>query len=159
METVLGPYDILNILPHRFPFLLVDKVIAKHENPQGETRTGHTCTCIKNVTFNEPFFPGHFPEMPIMPGVLQVEAMAQAACLAFTRKGDPKMDFFIGAIHDAKFRRPVVPGDTLVMHAEILKDRGHMIVIAIRTEVEGQVVAEAEILAKVTPRAGQGAKA
>lgn len=152
METILGPQDILKILPHRFPFLLVDKVVAKKENKAGENRAGQTCTAIKNVTFNEPFFPGHFPEMPIMPGVLQVEAMAQAACLAYARVGDPKMDFFIGSIHDAKFRKPVVPGDTLVMSAEIVKDRGHMIVIKIRTEVDGQLVAESELLAKVTPR-------
>ncbi len=152
METLLGPQDILRILPHRFPFLLVDKVLAKSENDHGESRAGQTCTAVKNVTFNEPFFPGHFPEMPIMPGVLQVEAMAQAACLAYARKGDPKMDFFIGSVHDAKFRKPVVPGDTLVMSAEIIKDRGQMIVIKTRAEVDGQVVAEAELLAKVTPR-------
>jgi beta-hydroxyacyl-ACP dehydratase FabZ len=157
LETILGPQDILKILPHRFPFLLVDKVIAKKENAQGETRAGQTATVVKNVTFNEPFFTGHFPEMPIMPGVLQVEAMAQAACLAYSRKGDPKMDFFIGSLNDAKFRKPVIPGDTLIMSAEIVKDRGQMIVIRTRAEVDGQLVAEAEMLAKVTPRlAGVG---
>lgn len=152
MELILGPQDILKILPHRFPFLLVDKVIMKKENGQGETRAGQSCTAVKNVTFNEPFFTGHFPEMPIMPGVLQVEAMAQAACLAYSRKGDPRMDFFIGSLNDAKFRKPVVPGDTLIMSAEIIRDRGQMIVIRTKAEVEGQLVAEAEMLAKVTPR-------
>ncbi|MGE0526446.1 MAG: 3-hydroxyacyl-ACP dehydratase FabZ [Bdellovibrionales bacterium] len=146
---MLTTRDILEVLPHRFPFLLVDKVISKEEVTEAGSRAGQRITAVKNVTANEPFFPGHFPEMPIMPGVLQLEAMAQAACLAYWRRGDPPMDFFIAAAKEARFRRPVVPGDTLLLFAEILKDRGSMIVVKTEAKVDGQVVSEAEILAKV----------
>lgn len=144
--------EILTVLPHRFPFLLVDKVISWQAGPSKESRTGQKIVAIKNVTFNEPFFPGHFPGMPIMPGVLQVEAMAQAACLAYYRRGDPQMDFFIAAVNEGKFRRPVVPGDVLELHAEIVKDRGAMLIIRTEAKVNGNVVSEADILAKVSPR-------
>lgn len=142
--------DILKIMPHRFPFLLIDKVVELHDGPgHPKNRAGHKITAIKNVSFNEPYFPGHFPDMPIMPGVLQIEAMAQSACLAYVRKGDPEFDFFIASIQDAKFRRPVVPGDQLVLKAEIVKDRGSMLQIKAQAEVDGQIASEATILAKV----------
>lgn len=144
--------EILNVLPHRFPFLLVDRVISWQAGPDKNSRTGQKIVAIKNVTFNEPFFPGHFPGLPIMPGVLQVEAMAQAACLAYYRRGDPEMDFFIASISEGKFRRPVTPGDVLELHAEIVKDRGQMQIIRTEAKVNGQVVSEADILAKVTVR-------
>lgn len=144
--------EIMTVLPHRYPFLLVDKVISWTAGPDKNSRTGQKCIAIKNVTANEPFFPGHFPGLPIMPGVLQVEAMAQASCLAYYRRGDPEMDFFIAAINEGKFRRPVVPGDTLELHAEIVKDRGQMQIIRTEARVNGQVVSEADILAKVTVR-------
>ncbi|HMN67933.1 MAG TPA: 3-hydroxyacyl-ACP dehydratase FabZ [Bdellovibrionales bacterium] len=150
MEPVFSCRDILKILPHRFPFLLVDKVVSWEAGPSTQSRTGQKVVAIKNVTFNEPFFPGHFPGLPVMPGVLQLEAMAQAACLAYYRKGDPEMDFFIASGNEVKFRRPVVPGDTLELRAEIVKDRGQMIVIKSQARVDGNVVSEAEILAKVT---------
>lgn len=152
METVYTCREILEILPHRFPFLLVDKVISWQKGPRDDSRAGQKIVAIKNVTFNEPFFPGHFPGLPIMPGVLQVEAMAQAACLAYYRRGDPEMDFFIAALNDGRFRKPVVPGDTLELHAEILKDRGQMLVIQCECKVNGQSVAEAQIMAKVQPK-------
>ncbi|NJL25657.1 MAG: 3-hydroxyacyl-ACP dehydratase FabZ, partial [Calothrix sp. SM1_5_4] len=123
MDAKLNARDILKALPHRYPFLLVDRVISLEVGPDPKSRVGSKIVALKNVTFNEPFFPGHFPDLPIMPGVLQVEAMAQASCLAYIRPGDPEFDFFIGSIQDAKFRRPVVPGDTLMLYAEILKDR------------------------------------
>ena len=152
METVFTCQEILNILPHRFPFLLVDKVISWTKGPDEKNRTGQKIVAIKNVTFNEPFFPGHFPGMPVMPGVLQIEAMAQAACLAYYRRGDPEMDFFIASADNAKFRRPVVPGDVLELHAEILRDRGSMLTIRTEAKVNGNVVSEADILAKVALR-------
>lgn len=152
MESVLTTRDILKKLPHRYPFLLIDKVVAKEVSAAGTPRLGHKITCVKNVTMNEPFFQGHFPDLPIMPGVLQIEALAQAACLAYLRDDDQEMDFFIGAIQDAKFRRPVVPGDTLILKAEITKDRGSIIQFVASASVDGQTVCEATILAKASPR-------
>jgi len=143
----------MKIMPHRYPFLLVDKVVALEDGPSApKNRAGHKITAIKNVTANEPFFPGHFPELPIMPGVLQIEAMAQAACLAYVREGDPEFDFFIGSIQDARFRRPVVPGDQLVLKAEIVKDRGSVLQVKTEAMVDGQTVAEATILAKIAKK-------
>lgn len=152
MEAGLQVRDIMKVMPHRYPFLLVDRVVGVQEGPDRSSRNGRKITALKNVTLNEPFFPGHFPDMPIMPGVLQIEAMAQAACLAYMRPGDPAADFFIASINDAKFRRPVVPGDQLILHAEILKDRGSMLQVKTECRVDGQIASEALILAKVSPR-------
>lgn len=153
METVWNTQQILEKLPHRFPFMLVDRVISVDYSKDPSTRVGNKIVAIKNVTFNEPFFPGHFPGLPVMPGVLQIEAMAQAVCLAFIRPEDPPMDFFIAALNSVKFRRMVTPGDTLTLSGEIIKDRGSMLVVQTKASVEGNVVAEAEILAKVSLRA------
>ena len=142
--------EIMKLMPHRFPFLLVDRVVEVVAGPDASSRNGRKITCLKNVTFNEPYFPGHFPEMPIMPGVLQIEAMAQASCLAYMRPGDPEFDFFIASITEAKFRRPVIPGDTLMLHAEVIRDRGSMIQVKTECRVDGQVASEALILAKVS---------
>lgn len=152
MEAIYGSREILNLLPHRFPFLLVDKVVSWEKGPDPNSRAGQKIVAIKNVTFNEPYFPGHFPGMPIMPGVLQIEAIAQAACLAYLRPGDSKFDFFIASISEARFRKPVLPGDTLTLHAELVKDRGSIILIKGRAEVDGQLVVETEIMAKVSPQ-------
>ena len=152
-ETVYTSKDILGVLPHRFPFIMIDKVISFEEGPNKGSRAGSKVVCIKNVTANEPYFQGHFPDMPIMPGVLQIEALAQASALAFYRRTDPVMDFMIAAVQDGKFRKPVVPGDTLYIHAEILKDRGgQMIQVKCEAKVDDQVVCEATILAVVTPK-------
>ena len=123
METVFNIHEILALLPHRYPFLLVDRVVSIDYSKDPSTRLGTKIVALKNVTFNEPFFSGHFPGLPVMPGVLQIEAMAQAACLAFVRKGEPEKDYFIAAVNEAKFRRMVVPGDTLMLHAEVVRDR------------------------------------
>lgn len=152
METVFDVRSILKMLPHRYPFLLVDKVVSLEMGTDPSSRVGNKIVALKNVTINEPFFNGHFPNLPIMPGVLQIEAMAQAACLAFQRKGDPPMDYFIAAIRDAKFRKPVVPGDALMLHAEIVKDRGSILVVKTEARVDGQITAEAELMAKVSPQ-------
>ncbi len=156
METVLNTRDILKLLPHRFPFLLVDKVISREAGPDPKSRVGQKIVAVKNVTMNEPYFTGHFPEFPIMPGVLQVEALAQACCLAYLRPGDPEFDFFIASINEARFRRPVVPGDTLIIQAEIFKERGSILGVKGSATVDGQVVVEAEILAKVSPKTNRG---
>lgn len=151
MDTVLNTSEILQRLPHRFPFMLVDRVISKTDGPNKDNRTGAKVVALKNVTFNEPFFPGHFPGMPVMPGVLQIEAMAQASILALLKDGDAERVFFIASISEAKFRKPVVPGDTMIMTAEIVKDRGSIIMIKAFSEVNGEVVSEVQLMAKMAP--------
>lgn len=134
--------EIMNILPHAYPFLLVDRVI--------ELEAGKRIVGIKNVTYNEPFFPGHFPGRPIMPGVLIVEAMAQTAgILVF--KSLPQEQYktpvyFLGIDH-VRFRKPVVPGDQLHLELEITKHRQSIWGFKGKALVDGKLVAEAELLA------------
>lgn len=148
--TVYSISEILKLLPHRFPFLLIDRV-DELERPAGNSRAGRKIRAVKNVTINEPFFPGHFPHRPVMPGVLQIEAMAQAAALACVEVSGPPMDVAIAGVDGARFRKPVVPGDTLEITAEVLKDRSSMLVIKCEARVRGQIVCEAELLAKMFP--------
>jgi len=137
--------EILNILPHRYPFLLVDKVV--------ELEAGKRAKGIKNVTINEPFFQGHFPGHPIMPGVLIVEAMAQVGgILAFkTANVANKAVYFMG-IDKAKFRRPVLPGDRLELVLEVTKQRGAIWVFKGEAYVEENLVAEAELMATIVDK-------
>lgn len=105
---------VMEILPHRYPFLLVDRVL--------DLDFRKSIVAIKQVTVNDNFFPGHFPQRPIMPGVLQIEALAQAGGLCMLDPEDPNKDnFFFGGIDSCKFRKPVEPGDTLVLHVELTK--------------------------------------
>ncbi|HEY9826185.1 MAG TPA: 3-hydroxyacyl-ACP dehydratase FabZ [Stenomitos sp.] len=140
VPTTLAIEQIQALLPHRYPFLLVDRII---ENVPGERAVG-----LKNVTVNEPFFQGHFPGRPIMPGVLIVEAMAQVGGIVLLQMADlkDKLSLFAG-IDKVRFRRPVVPGDQLVMTVELLciKQRrfGKM---QARAEVNGQLVSEGELM-------------
>lgn len=145
--------DIMKLLPHRFPFLLIDRV-DELVKPAGPSKVGSRIVATKNVTFNEPFFPGHFPHRPVMPGVLQIEVMAQAAALSVAVVGGPKMDVAIAGVNDARFRRPVVPGDTLVVEAEVTRDRSGILVITCSAKVDGAIVCEAELIAKVFPLEG-----
>jgi 3-hydroxyacyl-[acyl-carrier-protein] dehydratase len=156
-ETVFDIRKIFELLPHRFPFLLVDRVTSLIEAPAG-TRVGAKAEGIKNVTFNEPYFPGHFPDMPVMPGVLQIEAMAQLAAISFYREGDPPMNFLIAGVQDARFRKPVVPGDQLKISSSIVKERGPIFIVATQCHVDGELVAEATIMAHVSPRDQGGPK-
>jgi len=142
-KTSLDINDLLNILPHRYPFLLIDRVI--------DLTRKQRIVAIKNVTINEPFFQGHFPNMPIMPGVLIVEAIAQAGgALLLTEVEDrsDKLIMFTG-IERAKFRRPVLPGDQLRIEVELKAWRAVENMIAVRMEgiayVDGQRVAEASV--------------
>src|SRR5579862_2658747 len=128
VKTTLDIVDIFHILPYRFPFLLIDRVI--------EIQRKQRIVAIKNVTINEPFFAGHFPNLPIMPGVLIVEAIAQAGgALLLTEVEDPKdkLIMFTG-IERAKFRRPVVPGDQLRIEVELKSWRARPRMIAVRME-------------------------
>jgi len=136
---MLTNIDIQSILPHRYPFLLVDKVL--------EVEPGKKITAIKNVTANEPFFQGHFPGYPIMPGVLIVEALAQAAGIAANIGEDQKTDKLgmFASIDGMKIKRQVVPGDTLKLEAEILSNRMGVIKARVTASVDGKVVAEGEI--------------
>ena len=137
-EAVLDINDIMKILPHRYPFLLVDRVI----DFEGDNK----CTGIKNVTMNEPFFPGHFPDHPIMPGVLQVEAMAQVASVLMLRRPENqgKIGYFMSA-DNVKWRRPVLPGDVLFIEAEITKIRRNIGVATCRCLVNGEVVSSGNL--------------
>ena len=146
METLLDITQIQAILPHRYPFLLVDRIISYEP--------GKRVIGIKNVTLNEPFFAGHFPGAPVMPGVLIVEAMAQTAgvmMLANLPDRETKLVFFTG-IDGAKFRRPVVPGDQLRLELTVLKLRPRYIKLRGEAYVDGQLVAEAEISSALVDR-------
>jgi len=136
--------QIQAVLPHRYPFLLVDRVL--------ELEPGKRAVGIKNVTINEAFFSGHFPENPIMPGVLIVEAMAQVGgiLLLATTGNEGKLAFFAG-IDKMRFRKPVLPGDQLVTEVTILKQKGDVGRVAVVGKVDGNVVAEGEYLFALQP--------
>ncbi|MCB0357580.1 MAG: 3-hydroxyacyl-ACP dehydratase FabZ [Bdellovibrionales bacterium] len=142
--------NIKTLLPHRYPFLLIDRVLEFIPGKDKNSRVGAIAKALKNVTINEDFFNGHFPDFPIMPGVLIIEAMAQAGGLACYRGETAPYNLIIASINHARFRRPVVPGDQLILTGEVLKDRGKIIVIKCSAHVDGELVAEAEVMAQVT---------
>lgn len=151
MET-LDIHAIRATLPHRYPMLLVDRVL--------ELEPGVRIKALKNVTINEPFFPGHFPHYPVMPGVLIVEALAQASAIVAYR-GDPeamggKKLFMFAGIDDARFKRQVVPGDALILESTFVKGMRDVGRWAVRATVDGQVACEATLLSALrpVPRAG-----
>jgi len=148
MNELPGALDINAImehLPHRYPFLLVDRVIT--------SEPGKFIRAIKNVTFNEPFFPGHFPGFPVMPGVLIIEALAQTAALlshlSRTTRPDPRSLIFFAGIDKARFRRQVVPGDQLVLEAEVIRIVRGVGKYATRALVDGELAAEGELMAAI----------
>jgi len=137
--------EILNTLPHRYPFLLVDRVV--------EFAAGKRAKGIKNVTINEPFFQGHFPGNPIMPGVLIIEGMAQVGgILAFKTANVANKAVYFMCIDKAKFRKPVLPGDKLELVLEVTKQRGDIWVFKGEAYVENSLVAEAELMATIVDR-------
>lgn len=140
LET-LDILGLLKLLPHRYPLLLIDRIV--------DIDGDNSATGIKNVTFNEPHFQGHFPGQPVMPGVLIVEAMAQTAgaiSLKAAASDKPSLVYFL-TIDGAKFRKPVVPGDRLEIKVKKIKKRGNIVRFACEAFVEGNMVAEAEIAA------------
>ncbi|PLU77904.1 3-hydroxyacyl-[acyl-carrier-protein] dehydratase FabZ [Sinorhizobium medicae] len=144
--TVLGTADIqeiLKLLPHRYPFLLVDRII--------EIDSDNSAIGIKNVTANEPHFTGHFPEKPIMPGVLLIEGMAQTAGAICARKTGGNLVYFM-TIDNARFRKPVVPGDRVEFHVVKQKQRGNIWKFHCDAKVDGQLVAEADIGAMIVSK-------
>ena len=144
---MLDVIEIQKILPHRYPFLFVDRVL--------DIEPGKKITAIKNVSMDEPFFQGHFPGRPIMPGVLMVEAMAQAGGILVSKSrpdtgsDNDNMVYFM-SIEKAKFRKPVVPGDQLVLEVEALQTRGKVWKFKGEAKVDGKVACEAEFMAMTT---------
>ena len=139
-------HKILTKLPHRYPFLLVDRVL----DIDFEARS---IRALKNVTINEPFFTGHFPQRPVMPGVLMLEALAQAsALLSFEIEGialDSDSVFYFAGIDNARFKRPVVPGDQLIFDVEITHAKRNIYKYKARASVDGELAAEAELMCAI----------
>jgi len=135
-------HEILKQLPHRYPFLLVDRVL--------ELEKGKRIQALKNVTINEPFFVGHFPHRPVMPGVLMLEAMAQAAALlafdAVDKTPDDKTVYYFAGIDSARFKRPVEPGDQLIMDVTLDRMKAGIFKFTGVTRVQGNIVCQAELM-------------
>jgi 3-hydroxyacyl-[acyl-carrier-protein] dehydratase len=143
--------EILGLLPHRYPFLLIDRVV--------EFERGKRLVALKNVTFNEPFFQGHFPNVPIMPGVLVIEAMAQAGAIIMMSEipdREKKLAVFTG-IEKAKFRNQVTPGDQLRIEVDVLAFRSRMGRMEARATVDGKLACQATLSCAIVPRAREAA--
>lgn len=142
MEKTIDIQNIMKHLPHRYPFLLVDRILEWVPNQH--------ITGLKNVTINEPFFQGHFPDAPIMPGVLILEAMAQVGgvlAIASLPESDERTLMYFMGLDQVKFRKPVVPGDQLILEVELIKSRGKVSKLSAKAKVDEMVVAEAQLMA------------
>lgn len=143
-EELLSIDQIRGLLPHRYPFLMVDRVVEREE--------GKRVVALKNVTVNEPFFQGHYPQTPVMPGVMIVEAMAQTGGLAVGGAPDADVIPLLAAIEKARFREVVKPGDQLVITAEVQAMRSSLVKISAQATVDGKVVAESNLTFVLAPR-------
>ena len=145
MSTTMDIHQIIKKLPHRYPFLLVDRVIEFEKDVR--------IKALKNVTINEPFFNGHFPNRPVMPGVLMLEALAQAsALLSFSSEGeqsDGSRLYYFAGIDGARFKRVVEPGDQLILESTITRKKGAIYKYATRATVDGELAVEAELMCTV----------
>jgi 3-hydroxyacyl-[acyl-carrier-protein] dehydratase len=141
-NSIIDINEVLKILPHRYPFLLVDKIL--------ELIPGKSITGVKNVTFNEPHFVGHFPLMPIMPGVLIIEALAQVAAIltakSVNQTGETATPYLVG-VDKARFRKVVIPGDVLTLNADIVQNKASIWIIKTVAKVDGALAAEAQLMA------------
>lgn len=149
--TARNILEIMRLLPHRYPFLLVDRILSMTEGPMA---AGSKVTGLKNVSVNEPFFQGHFPENPVVPGVLILECMAQVAgCLFFSSVSNPETKLmYLSGVDKARFRRPVFPGDQLVVDAEIVQVRSNLVRMKAEARVDGALCAEAEFMSSLVDR-------
>jgi 3-hydroxyacyl-[acyl-carrier-protein] dehydratase len=142
MSTTMDIHEILKLLPHRYPFLLVDRVLS--------IDPGKSIVALKNVTINEPFFPGHYPHHPVMPGVLIIEAMAQAAALLSFKSSGTQADdnnvYLFAGIDGARFKRPVTAGDQLIIKVSLTRAMRGVFKFKGTVEVDGQLAAEAELM-------------
>jgi 3-hydroxyacyl-[acyl-carrier-protein] dehydratase len=146
LQAPLDIVEIMKLLPHRYPFLLVDRVVEMERKKR--------IVAIKNITINEPFFPGHFPGYPIMPGVLLLEALAQAGCiLVMVELADPteKLIVFTGVEH-ARFRRPALPGDQVRLEIDVLNWRSRMMRMQGKAFVDGKLICEGTVTSQMVPR-------
>lgn len=147
-------HEILELLPHRYPFLLIDRVLAMEPDK--------SIVALKNVTINEPFFPGHYPHHPVMPGVLIIEAMAQAAALLSFKsmgaklqgaqsneKSSQKSVYYFAGIDGARFKRPISPGDQMIIKVAVIRSMRGVFKFSAVVEVDGQLAAEAELMCTV----------
>jgi 3-hydroxyacyl-[acyl-carrier-protein] dehydratase len=145
MSIAMDIHAILENLPHRYPFLLVDRVLS--------VEPGQSIVALKNVTINEPFFPGHYPHHPVMPGVLIIEAMAQVAALLAFKSMESKPDensvYYFAGIDGARFKRPVTPGDQLIFKVELTRSMRGVFKFKAIAEVDGQLAAGAELMCTV----------
>ncbi len=144
VEKVIDIHGIQRMIPHRYPFLMIDRVINLVANVKA--------TGVKSVTINEPFFQGHFPSDPIMPGVLIVEAMAQTAAVLVVATLGPEREgslVYFMSVDSARFRKPVVPGDRLLVHVEKERQRGNVWKFSAKAEVDGMIVADATYAAMI----------
>lgn len=142
MSGQMNIHEILETLPHRYPFLLVDRVLSMDP--------GKEIVALKNVTINEPFFPGHYPHHPVMPGVLIIEAMAQVAALlsfkSMVTDTEKKSVYYFAGIDGARFKRPVTAGDQIIFKVTLLRSMRGLFKFKAIAEVDGQLVAEAELM-------------
>ena len=149
MDGSIDINEIQERLPHRFPFLLIDRVLGFTHGPDPLKYMGRKVVVRKNVTINEPYFVGHFPGNPVMPGVLQVEAMAQAGAIACAPDKADKIDVLIAKITEAKFKRPVIPGDVLEIHAEVKAEKSSILTVFCQAFCDGVLVSQVQVMAKI----------